>query len=103
MKRIIWAMVGIGVCLLAFRFGPVIPAYAQDADWQKVDETLGRKPAVSDDVRRYGFPRTDLSVTLDGVRSSRRWRWVAGSRSSRRMAVPWSWATSCCSRPRSIP
>ena len=67
MKRIIWTVVGIGVCLLAFRFGPFIPAYAQDADWQKVDETLGRKPAVSDDVRRYGFPRSDLSVTLDGV------------------------------------
>src|SRR5207302_8970079 len=67
MKRIIWAMVGIGVCLLAFRVGSFIPAYAQDAEWQKVDETLGRKPAVSDDVRRYGFPRSDLSVTLDGV------------------------------------
>ncbi|WP_026202626.1 DUF1259 domain-containing protein [Bradyrhizobium sp. WSM2793] len=67
MKRTIWAVVGIAVCLLAFRFAPLIPAYAQDADWQKVDETLGRKPAVSDDVRRYGFPRTDLSVTLDGV------------------------------------
>jgi hypothetical protein len=67
MKRIIWAMVGVGVCLLAFRVGPFMPAYAQDAEWQKVDETLGRKPAVSDDVRRYGFPRSDLSVTLDGV------------------------------------
>jgi hypothetical protein len=67
MKRIIWAMVGIGICLLAFGFGPFIRAYAQDAEWQKVDETLGRKPAVSDDVRRYGFPRSDLSVTLDGV------------------------------------
>ena len=42
-------------------------AHAQNIDWQKVDETLGRKPAVSDDVHRYGFPRTDLSVTLDGV------------------------------------
>ena len=42
-------------------------AHAQDIDWQKVDETLGRKPAVSGDVHRYGFPRTDLSVTLDGV------------------------------------
>lgn len=42
-------------------------AHAQDADWQKVDEVLGRKPAVSGDVRRYGFPRSDLSVTLDGV------------------------------------
>ena len=37
------------------------------ADWQKVDETLGRKPAVTGDVRRYGFPRSDLTVTLDGV------------------------------------
>ena len=45
----------------------VSPAHAQDVDWQKVDETLGRKPAVSGDVHRYGFPRSDLSVTLDGV------------------------------------
>jgi hypothetical protein len=45
----------------------VSAAHAQDIDWQKVDEILGRKPAVSGDVHRYGFPRTDLSVTLDGV------------------------------------
>src|SRR6476659_8837693 len=42
-------------------------AHAQQADWQKVDETLGRKPVVTADVRRYGFPRSDLTVTLDGV------------------------------------
>jgi Domain of Unknown Function (DUF1259) len=42
-------------------------AHAQDVNWQKVDDELGRKPAVSGDVRRYGFPRSDLSVTLDGV------------------------------------
>jgi hypothetical protein len=43
-------------------------AYAQDIDWQKVDEAIGRKPAVvAGDVHRYGFPRTDLTVTLDGV------------------------------------
>jgi Domain of Unknown Function (DUF1259) len=42
-------------------------AHAQDVDWQKVDETLGRKPAVASDVHRYGFPRTDLTVTLGGV------------------------------------
>ena len=42
-------------------------ASAQQIDWQKVDEALGRKPAVTGDVHRYGFPRTDLSVTLDGV------------------------------------
>jgi hypothetical protein len=45
----------------------VSPAHAQEIDWQKVDETLGRKPVVSGDVHRYGFPRSDLSVTLDGV------------------------------------
>jgi hypothetical protein len=67
MKRIVWSVAAIGVCLLAFRVGPFVPAYAQDADWKKVDEILGRKPVVADDVHRYGFPRTDLSVTLDGV------------------------------------
>jgi hypothetical protein len=43
------------------------PVMAQEIDWQKVDGALGRKPAVSGDVHRYGFPRSDLSVTLDGV------------------------------------
>jgi hypothetical protein len=42
-------------------------AHAQTIDWQKVDDAIGRKPVVSDDVHRYGFPRTDLTVTLDGV------------------------------------
>jgi hypothetical protein len=42
-------------------------ATAQNIDWQKVDAAMGRKAAVTGDVHRYGFPRTDLSVTLDGV------------------------------------
>ena len=42
-------------------------AGAQDIDWKKVDEAIGRTGAVSADVHRYGFPRTDLQVTLDGV------------------------------------
>jgi len=43
-------------------------AGAQEIDWQKVDNAFGRKPAVvSGDVHRYGFPRTDLNVALDGV------------------------------------
>ena len=42
-------------------------AHAQAIDWQKLDEVLGRKPAVSGDVHRYGFARSDLTVTLDGV------------------------------------
>src|SRR5262249_19780003 len=37
-------------------------------DWSKVDEAFGRKAGtVGGDVHRYGFPRTDLNVTLDGV------------------------------------
>ncbi|HET9689122.1 MAG TPA: DUF1259 domain-containing protein, partial [Pseudolabrys sp.] len=55
--------------LIPFLIGCAVStsASAQEIDWQKVDEALGRKPAVTGDVHRYGFPRTDLSVTLDGV------------------------------------
>jgi hypothetical protein len=43
-------------------------ASAQEIDWSKVDAAFGRKPAVvAGDVHRYGFPRTDLTVTLEGV------------------------------------
>ena len=43
-------------------------ASAQEIDWKKVDETIGRSAAVvSGDGHRYGFPRSDLHVTLDGV------------------------------------
>jgi len=45
----------------------ITAASAQTIDWDKVDAALGRKAAVSGDVHRYGFPRTDLTVTLDGV------------------------------------
>ena len=45
----------------------VSAAHAQDVDWQQVDEVLGRKPAVAGEAHRYGFPRSDLTVTLDGV------------------------------------
>jgi hypothetical protein len=42
-------------------------AHAQAIEWQKVDEIFGRKPAVAGEVHRYGFPRSDLTVTLDSV------------------------------------
>jgi hypothetical protein len=68
MKRRIRALIALGACLLVSISEPFVStARAQSVDWQKVDEALGRKSAVSDDVHRYGFPRTDLSVTLDGV------------------------------------
>ena len=42
--------------------------HAQEVDWKQVDAAFGRAPAaVGGDVHRYGFPRTDLNVTLDGV------------------------------------
>jgi hypothetical protein len=58
----IWAAIA---CACITLLGTV--AYAEDVNWQKVDETLGRTPAVSGDVHRYSFPRGDLSVTLDGL------------------------------------
>jgi hypothetical protein len=43
------------------------PAFAA-VDWQKVEQVLGRKAtALPGDVHRFGFPRSDLKVTLDGV------------------------------------
>jgi hypothetical protein len=61
MRITLWLVVSI----FAASFTTV--ATAQEIDWQKVDDAFGRKPAVSGDVHRYGFPRTDLTVTLDGV------------------------------------
>jgi hypothetical protein len=43
------------------------PGAAQEPDWAAVDTALGRKAAITADVHRYSFPRSDLSVTLDGV------------------------------------
>jgi hypothetical protein len=42
-------------------------AHAQDLNWVQVDDVFSRKAVVTGDVHRYGFPRTDLSVSLDGV------------------------------------
>jgi len=61
MRKMLWTMISIFAALSASA------AHAQEIDWQKVDDTFGRKPGVSGDVHRYGFPRTDLTVTLDGV------------------------------------
>jgi hypothetical protein len=79
MRKTILALIGAGACTLAA--GPnvekigwknltepfVATAHAQEVDWQRVNEILGRSPPASGDVHRYGFPRNDLNVTLDGV------------------------------------
>lgn len=52
---------GLATLLLA------APAWAAP-DWAKVDAALGRAGVEqADGVRRYGFPRSDLRVILDGV------------------------------------
>jgi len=61
MRNLLWLMAAFMATSLN------TAAMSQQIDWQKVDETLGRKAAVSGDVHRYGFPRNDLSVTLDAV------------------------------------
>ena len=40
---------------------------ATEIDWKKVDAALGKTAAVSGEVHRYGLPRSDLHVALDGV------------------------------------
>jgi Domain of Unknown Function (DUF1259) len=55
----------------AFVFAAALAASALPAtaepDWSKVDAIFGRAPMKSDNAVRYGFPRSDLNVTLDGV------------------------------------
>src|SRR6202048_1441724 len=58
------------ISVLAMLFAAAaMPALAQaaDIDWTKVDAALGKSAVVSGDVHRYGLPRSDLKVTLDGV------------------------------------
>ena len=40
---------------------------ADEINWPKVDAALGKTASVQGEVHRYGIPRTDLQVTLDGV------------------------------------
>jgi hypothetical protein len=43
-------------------------AFAADTDWSKVDQVLGRNGTEQPGgIHRYGLPRSDLKVTLDGV------------------------------------
>lgn len=61
MRAILPLLVG-GAVLSSVAF-----ARPEQFDWQEVDAALGRQPVASGDVHRYSFPRTDLTVTLDGV------------------------------------
>lgn len=53
--------------VLALALGFSTHALAAEIDWTKVDTALGKTATVQGEVHRYGIPRSDLQVTLDGV------------------------------------
>jgi hypothetical protein len=59
------ALFSLLVSALALTF--VTAANAEEIDWKKVDAALGKTGAVQGSVHRYGLPRSDLHVTIDGV------------------------------------
>ncbi len=60
-------MRNVSICVAAVAAVALSTAHAQETNWSKVDAALGRSAAVTGDVHRYGFPRSDLHVRLDGV------------------------------------
>jgi hypothetical protein len=62
MHRIVTFIAGIGAVALS------VGASAADIDWSKVDQALG-KPGTNQPggVHKYGLPRSDLKITVDGV------------------------------------
>ena len=62
MRMLLKVLIGAGLTAWASA------ACAEEVNWLKVDDAFGRKAAaVAGEVHRYAFPRTDLTVTLDGV------------------------------------
>jgi hypothetical protein len=62
MNRIATAIFSLPVLALCLN------ATAADIDWSKVDQAIGRKGAdLPAGVHKYGLPRSDLHVTVDGV------------------------------------
>jgi hypothetical protein len=57
----------LGLLTLAAMLSIPALANAAEIDWKKVDAALGKTATVSGEVHRYGLPRSDLHVTLDGV------------------------------------
>lgn len=49
--------------------GLLLPASiaVAETDWSQVDAAIGKKAVVAGSVHKYGLPRSDLHVALDGV------------------------------------
>lgn len=43
------------------------PEALAETDWSQVDAAIGKKPTVLGAVHKYGLPRSDLHVVVDGV------------------------------------
>ena len=61
MKHLFTLLVLGGVVLVP------MPSGASEVDWKKVETAIGKTATVSGEVHRYGLPRSDLKVMLDGV------------------------------------
>src|SRR5215469_4629466 len=62
MNRIVTCIVALLTVVLC------ASASATDTDWSRVDQALGKKGAdLPAGVHKYGLPRSDLTVTVDGV------------------------------------
>jgi Domain of Unknown Function (DUF1259) len=57
----------IPLAILALSLTLTTQSLGADIDWSKVDTALGKTAAAQGDVHRYGIPRSDLKVTLEGV------------------------------------
>ncbi|WP_330085207.1 DUF1259 domain-containing protein [Methylocystis iwaonis] len=60
MKKALTAVAALGLLIPA-------SAFSAEMDWSQVDSAIGKKAAVVGTVHKYGLPRSDLHVTLDGV------------------------------------
>src|SRR5689334_5178678 len=60
-------MAGLRIFVVIVAALTMTAARAQSIDWKQVDAAMERNAAVTGEVHRYGFPRSDLQVTLDGV------------------------------------
>ena len=62
MNRLVTWIAGLPALVLG------VSAVAADIDWSKVDQAIGKKGAeLPGGVHKYGLPRSDLQVTVDGV------------------------------------
>src|ERR1700737_4204462 len=62
MHRIAIRFAGLAATAVSFMAG------AADIDWSKVDQAIGKRgTSLPGGVHKYGLPRSDLKITVDGV------------------------------------